>query len=173
MLLARDLGLGRPKFLRLFSGESMTRNLRSALLRRRRALSRKAGYSLVEIMIVLAIIGLIVALVGPRFFAQFDKAKVTTATTQAKALKEALHTMNLDIGRYPSDQEGLALLVAAGGGGAQGWQGPYLSSADVPLDPWRNPYVYIPPAEGQDPQVGSFGADGKEGGSGVNADILQ
>ena len=136
-------------------------------------LSRKAGYSLIEIMIVLAIIGLIVALVGPRFFAQFDKAKVTTATTQAKSLKEALHTMNLDIGRYPSEQEGLHLLVQAGGDGAQGWQGPYLSSPDLPQDPWKNDYVYVAPGEGQDPLVGSFGADGKEGGSGVNADILQ
>ena len=136
-------------------------------------LSKKAGYSLIEIMIVLAIIGLIVALVGPRFFAQFDKAKVTTATTQAKSLKEALHTMNLDIGRYPTEQEGLRLLVQAGGDGAQGWQGPYLSSADLPKDPWKNDYIYVAPADGQDPRVGSFGADGKEGGSGVNADILQ
>ena len=148
-----------------------TEGLASAAPKRRS--TAKAGYSLIEIMIVLAIIGLIVALVGPRFFAQFDKAKVTTATTQAKSLKEALHTMNLDIGRYPSEQEGLSLLVQAGGDGAQGWQGPYLSSADLPKDPWKNDYVYIPPSDGQDPRIGSFGADGKEGGSGVNADILQ
>jgi len=145
----------------------------SAKRGRRARLARKAGYSLIEILIVLAIIGLIVALVGPRFFAQFDKAKVTTATTQAKSLKEALHTMNLDIGRYPTQQEGLALLVQPGGGEAQGWEGPYLSTSTLPLDPWKNDYLYVAPAEGQDPRVGSFGADGKEGGSGNNADILQ
>jgi general secretion pathway protein G len=149
--------------------------LPAASAKRRAAKARlaaKAGYSLIEIMIVLAIIGLIVALVGPRFFAQFDKAKVTTATTQAKSLKEALHTLNLDIGRYPTEQEGLLLLVQ-GADAAQGWQGPYLSSADLPKDPWKNDYIYIPPVEGQDPRVGSLGADGKEGGSGVNADIVQ
>lgn len=149
-----------------------------AKMRRPRAsgparLRSKAGYTLIEIMIVLAIIGLIVALVGPKFFEQFDKAKVTTATTQAKALKQALEVMNLDIGRFPTEQEGLHLLVQAGGDGAQGWQGPYLSSADLPKDPWQKDYLYIAPAEGQDPKVASLGKDNKEGGSGVNADILQ
>ncbi len=131
----------------------------------------KRGYSLLEILIVLAIIGLIAALVGPRLFAQLDKSKVTTARVQVRALETALDTMRLDIGRYPSGQEGLNLLVKADPQAVTGWAGPYLSGA-LPKDPWGHPYVYEPSADGQKaPEVYSYGSDGKAGGTGNAADV--
>ena len=141
----------------------------SARTARRRG---KAGYSLLEILIVLAIIALIVALVGPRLFAQLDHAKVTTARVQAKSLETALSTMEIDIGRYPTQSEGLGLLIDAPDRKAvPGWNGPYLSSG-VPNDPWGHPYVYDPPTDrAHPPRVHSLGADGKPGGEGNDADI--
>ena len=131
----------------------------------------KAGYSLLEILIVLAIIALIAALVGPRLFAQFDKSKVTAARVQVKSLESAIETMRLDIGRYPTAAEGLGLLDAAPGEGVANWSGPYLAGG-VPKDPWGHPYAYTPPTgEGVEPKVVSYGADGRPGGSGNAADI--
>jgi general secretion pathway protein G len=133
--------------------------------------TRRAGYSLLEILIVLAIIALIVALVGPRLFAQLDHAKVTTARVQVKSLETALQTMELDIGRYPTASEGLTMLEAADRKVAPGWNGPYLSSG-LPNDPWGHPYVYDPPTDrSHPPRVHSLGADGKPGGEGDAADI--
>jgi general secretion pathway protein G len=138
--------------------------------RRRAASSAKAGYSLLEILIVLTIIALIAAFVGPRLLAQLDKSKVTAARVQIRALQTAIGTMHLDIGRYPTASEGLNLLVTSNPS-AQGWAGPYLSGG-VPLDPWRHPYVYEAPAEANgQPKVFSYGADGKPGGQGLDADI--
>jgi general secretion pathway protein G len=140
---------------------------------RSRRLAGKAGYTLIEILIVLAIIALIVALVGPRLFALYDKSKVTATGVEITTLKSALDVMQIDIGRYPTEQEGLALLVQAPGQGVPGWSGPYLSSSELPKDKWNNPYVYIGAPEGGQPKVGSLGADGKEGGSGNAADIVK
>jgi general secretion pathway protein G len=118
----------------------------------------KAGYSLLEILIVLAIIALIAALVGPRLFAQFDHAKDTTARVQDKALETALQTMELDIGRYPTSAEGLQLLVEGDRKSVAGWNGPYLSGR-LPLDPWGHPYVYDPATDpNHPPHVHSLGA---------------
>ena len=131
----------------------------------------KAGYSLLEILIVLAIIALIAALVGPRLFAQLDRSKVTTARVQVKALETALETMRLDIGRYPNPQESLSLLVVANGATVTGWSGPYLSGG-LPKDPWGYAYVLEPaPDADHPPHVVSYGADGKPGGEGNAADI--
>ena len=131
----------------------------------------KRGYSLLEILIVLAIIALIMTLVGPRLFAQLDKSKVTTARVQVRSLETALDTMKLDIGRYPTQTEGLPLLVQGDPKSVSGWSGPYLG-AGLPLDPWKHPYVYEAPADGQHaPKVSSLGSDGKPGGEGNAADI--
>lgn len=131
----------------------------------------KAGYSLLEILIVLTIIALIAALVGPRLFAQLDRSKVTTARVQARGLETALETMRVDINRYPTQAEGLALLTQADPKVVTGWAGPYLAAA-VPNDPWGKPYLYEPPkAENQPPAVVSLGADGKPGGTGNSADV--
>jgi len=139
--------------------------------RRRGGLGAKAGYSLLEILIVLTIIALIAALVGPRLFAQLDRSKVTTARVQVRALETALATMRLDLGRDPTQAEGLDLLVKADRGAVAGWSGPYLSGG-LPLDPWGHPYVYQAPVDDQHPaKVLSLGADGKVGGAGNAADI--
>jgi general secretion pathway protein G len=129
----------------------------------------KAGYSLMEIMIVLAIMGLLVALVGPQLANLFGGAQTKTATAQIRTLKETLHTMNFDIGRYPTQEEGLNLLVQAPGDGAVNWNGPYLDK--LPQDPWKQPYIYTAPTDGGEPTVSSLGKDGKPGGTGANADI--
>lgn len=119
-------------------------------------------------LIVLSIIGLIAALVGPRLFAQLDKSKAVAARVQIKSLKAALSTMQLDIGRYPTEQEGLDLLVRPGDRPAN-WSGPYLSG-DLPADPWGRPYLYTTPAADEEPRVSTLGSDGKPGGSGNAAD---
>ena len=140
-----------------------------AALRRRHA---EGGYSLLEVLIVLTIIALIAALVGPRLMAQLDRSKVTAAHVQMRALQSALETMRLDLGRYPSTEEGLALLVSPPRGrGAEAWQGPYLDGA-VPADPWGGAYVYqAPDADFERPHLMSLGSDGEEGGTGLAADI--
>ena len=138
---------------------------------RRRHLRAKAGYSLLEILIVLTIIALIAALVGPRLFAQLDRSKVTTARVQVRALETALATMRLDLGRDPTQTEGLDLLVKADRNAVAGWSGPYLSGG-LPLDPWGHAYVYKAPDDSQgSPKVTSLGSDGKVGGDGNAADI--
>lgn len=148
----------------------------------------RGGYSLLEILVVLAIIALIVAVVGPRLFTQLDRSKTTTARLQIRSLEAALETMRLDIGRLPTTQEGLTLLVAADPASVNGWYGPYLSE-NLPNDPWGRPYIYEAPAVSAGaatgltdgalqgpagetrPKVMSYGADGVPGGEGVNADV--
>jgi general secretion pathway protein G len=134
--------------------------------------SRVTGFTLLEMIVVLVIIGLIMGLVGPKLFGQADKAKVQTAGTQIKMLGGALQTMRLDISRWPSESEGLALLTTKPvGEGANGWAGPYLDEA-VPNDPWGHPYQYSPQPSGDQPYtLYSFGADGVRGGEGQDADI--
>ena len=134
--------------------------------------SRVTGFTLLEMIVVLVIIGLIMGLVGPKLFGQADKAKVQTAGTQIKMLGGALQTMRLDISRWPSESEGLTLLTTKPvGEGANGWAGPYLDEA-VPNDPWGHPYQYSPQPSGDQPYtLYSFGADGVRGGEGQDADI--
>lgn len=139
----------------------------------------RAGYSLLEILVVLAIIALIAAVVGPRLFAQLDRSKTTTARLQIRSLEAALETMRLDIGRLPTEQEGLTLLMQADPAQVPGWSGPYLDKA-LPSDPWARPYVYVAPGANATGAVGapeirakvvSYGSDGQPGGEGVNADV--
>lgn len=132
------------------------------------------GYSLLEVLIVLTIIALVAALVGPRLIAQLDRSKVTAARVQVRTLASALETMRIDIGRYPTTQEGLALLVAppTGAREAASWAGPYLD-AEVPSDPWGGAYIYDAPREDfARPRIASLGADGEVGGTGLAADIV-
>ncbi|MGI8559875.1 MAG: type II secretion system major pseudopilin GspG [Luteimonas sp.] len=131
------------------------------------------GFTLLEMIVVLVIIGLIMGLVGPRLFGQADKAKAQTAGTQIKMLGGALQTLRLDIGRLPTAEEGLGALITApvDPRAAKAWAGPYLDGA-VPDDPWGVPYRYAPGSSGNQPfALYSYGADGKPGGEGVDADI--
>jgi general secretion pathway protein G len=132
----------------------------------------KLGFTLIEVLVVLLILGLLAGLVGPRLFGKVDTSKVKTAETQVKMLKTALQTFRLDVGRYPSTEEGLAALEKRPEGDAiPAWSGPYLDES-LPADPWGNPFQYRDePGGGQDFTLYSFGADGKAGGDGVNADI--
>lgn len=127
---------------------------------------------MLEMIVVLVIIGLIMGLIGPRLFGQADKAKVQTAQTQVRMLKGALETMRLDLGRFPTAEEGLALLVTRPGDAlAPRWAGPYLDGG-VPMDPWGYPYQYSPQPTGDQPiTLYSTGADGKPGGTGFDADV--
>ncbi|MES2033609.1 MAG: type II secretion system major pseudopilin GspG [Pseudomonadota bacterium] len=144
---------------------------RSRSLARIAALRAKQGYSLLEVLIVLSIIALIVAIVGPRLLGQLDRSKVTAAKVQVKSLQTALDTLRLDVGRYPQDSEGLEMLVKADPKRVVGWYGPYLSSG-LPQDPWGRPYGYKASVDPDArPDVFSLGSDGKVGGSGLAADI--
>lgn len=136
-------------------------------------LRRASGFTLLEMLVVLVIIGLLVSMVGPRLFSKVDSAKVQTAQAQIKLLRGAVETMRLDTNAYPTEEQGLALLVTPPETAAarSRWNGPYLEGA-VPLDPWDHPYIYQPPAaSGQPFTLYSLGGDGKPGGEGLDADI--
>lgn len=135
---------------------------------------RDDGYSLLEILVVMAIISLLATLVAPRLFSQVDKSKITTAKSQAKSIRLALDAYRLDTGRYPTAEEGLTGLVQNVSNNP-GWYGPYMDG-ELPLDPWGNSYQYVAPEIDNNnrqlsPKVVSYGADGAPGGSGNDADI--
>ena len=128
------------------------------------------GFTLLELLVVIVIIGLLAAYVGPKYFAQLGKSEVTIARAQIEAFEKSLDTYRLDVGRYPSSDEGLAaLLVAPPSAGAK-WNGPYLKKA-VPLDPWGHAYQYRSPGTKGEFEIVSTGRDGQPGGSGEDADI--
>jgi general secretion pathway protein G len=134
---------------------------------------RSAGFTLLEMLVVLVIIGLLAGLVGPKMFSKVDSSKVQTAQTQVKMLKGALETMRLDIGVFPTEEQGLAMLNEPPKDEKlrAKWKSAYLDEA-LPLDPWGNPYQYsLPGSNGQPFALYSFGADGKKGGEGLDADI--
>lgn len=135
---------------------------------------KNQGFTLLEMLVVLVIIGLLAGLVGPRLFTQVDSSKVQTAKTQIKMLKGSLEAMRLNIGRFPTTEEGLNLLKNPPSDEKikSLWKGPYLDDPSVPLDPWNKAYQYsLPGSDGQPFALYSFGADGQLGGEGVNADI--
>ncbi len=129
-----------------------------------------AGFSLLELLVVLAILGLLVGVVGPRVIGALGKAKGQTAEVQISNIELALDTFLLDVGRYPTQEEGLEALLNDPGGVA-GWAGPYLNDESLPMDPWNRPYKFRSKSSGTGVDVYSLGADNAEGGSGENADI--
>ncbi len=129
------------------------------------------GFSLIELMIVLAIIGLLAGLVGPQLLNRLEASKIDVAETQIKMLRGALQTYRIDVGTYPTTAQGLTALMSAPDEVAEFWRGPYLQD-ELPADPWRNPYQYEAPVDNlQGFALYSFGADSARDGEGDNADI--
>ena len=143
------------------------------LLRPRHGVGRTApGFTLIELLVVILIIGLLTAVVAPRFMGQVSKSEVTAARAQLDALDKALQSYRIDMGRFPTEAQGLRALVTAPQGDAR-WRGPYLQG-ELPLDPWGNAYQYrSPAANGRDYEVLSLGRDRSPGGSGDDADIAK
>jgi len=136
-------------------------------------LNRQHGFTLIEMLVVLVIIGMLAGLVGPKLFGRVDSSKVKTAEVQIKMFKGSLETFRLDVGRFPTQAEGLQALnqSPAEERARAHWHGPYLDQ-DVPLDPWGNPYQYsVPGANGQPFALYSLGGDNQRGGEGTNADV--
>lgn len=133
--------------------------------------SRSAAFTLVELLVVIAILGLVMSLVGPQVMKQLAGAKRDTAGLQIDDLGAALDLFYLDMGRYPTSDEGLAALVRAPND-STGWNGPYLKNPRVPNDPWEQSFEYKVPGEHGAYDLTSFGADGRAGGTGDDADIV-
>ena len=132
-----------------------------------RRLFARAGFTLIEIMVVVFILGLLVTLVAPKIIGRTDEARRTKALADIKGIEEALHLFKLDNGFYPTTDQGLQALVTRPSNARNYSPEGYLDK--LPIDPWGNPYVYF--SDGQDYIVKSYGADGQEGGEGKNADI--
>lgn len=127
------------------------------------------GFTLLELLVVMVIIGLLAAYVGPKYFSQVGKSEIKMAQAQIDALEKALHQYRLDVGSYPATEQGLTALVTRPSNEAR-WQGPYLSKLP-PADPWGRPYVYKYPGDRAEFDLLSYGKDGQPGGEGEAADI--
>jgi general secretion pathway protein G len=138
--------------------------------RRRSRVRGQRGFTLVEMLVVITIIGLIMSLVGPRVLNYLGESKVKAAKIQIQSFSSALDLFYLDAGRYPSTSEGLAALVKPAAGLAT-WNGPYVKGGVLPNDPWGKPYIYRSPGERSAYEIVSYGSDGQEGGTGAAADI--
>jgi len=132
---------------------------------------RDQGFSLIELIVVLVILGLLAAVVAPRIYDKLAKGKEQIARIQIKELEGALQLFSFDLGRFPTTAEGMEALVR-NPGNLEAWKGPYLSKSEVPLDPWGKPYVYRCPGQHGDFDIFSYGPDGVEGGEGENGDIV-
>jgi general secretion pathway protein G len=130
---------------------------------------RLQGFTLLELLVVMVIIGLLAGFVAPRFFAQIGKSETKAARAQLDALEKALDQYRLDVGRYPGNEQGLAALVERPAGLTR-WSGPYLKKS-VPQDPWGQPYIYKSPGDHGEFDLLSLGKDGQPGGTGEAEDI--
>ncbi len=131
---------------------------------------RATGFTLIELLVVLVILGLLAGLVGPNVMKYVGSSKIEVARAQLEDLSAGLDLFKLDVGRYPTNDEGLRVLVE-GNDTIPGWNGPYLRKKRVPLDPWNNAYIYAMPGQSSDYDLISLGADGEPEGSGENADL--
>lgn len=145
---------------------------RKNILFRARAvgLSKSAGFTLLELLVVVAIIGLLAAYVGPKYFAQIGRSEQSLAKSQVEAFARAVSTYRVDVGSFPTTEEGLVALMNKPTTAAK-WNGPYLDKT-IPSDPWGRPYLYRSPGtHGGDFEIESLGKDGQPGGAGDNADV--
>jgi general secretion pathway protein G len=130
---------------------------------------KNTGFTLLELLVVMVIIGLLASYVGPKYFAQVGKSEVKTAKAQMVALEQALDQYRLELGHYPSSEQGLEALFTKPSNEPK-WHGPYLKKAP-PADPWGNAYIYKSPGEHSDIDLLSYGNDGRQGGKDDAADI--
>lgn len=133
------------------------------------SLPRRRGFTLLELLVVVAIIGLLAAYVGPKYFGQLGKSEQTLAKAQIESFNRALASYRLDVGSFPTTEEGLNALTVKPANAAK-WNGPYLAKA-LPLDPWDKPYIYRAPGAKSEYDLLSYGKDGQPGGGGDAADI--
>jgi general secretion pathway protein G len=131
---------------------------------------KSSGFTLLELLVVMVIIGMLVSFVAPKFFAQIGKSEVKTARAQIDALEKSLDQFRLDVGHYPANEEGLAALNERPAGESK-WVGPYLKKG-VPLDPWGHAYIYKFPGDHGDYDLLSYGKDGQPGGADEAEDIV-
>ena len=136
----------------------------------RRFKNKAKGFTLIEMLIVMVILGLLAALVGPRMFGKVGKSRQNAAKVQIALFETALDTYRLDTSKYPTTDQGLQALRVKPSG-VERWDGPYLPK-DVPLDPWGHPYQYRSPGEHGDYDIVSLGADGNPGGEGEDEDVV-
>lgn len=131
---------------------------------------KQQGFTLLELLVVLGIIAMLAGLVGPQVMKHMGESKVKAAKVQIEDLAQTLDMYKLDVGSYPTSEQGLNALIE-NPGDIQRWNGPYLRKAKVPLDPWNNEYRYTSPGEHGKFDISSLGADGKEGGEGEDQDL--
>ena len=131
---------------------------------------RARGMTLIEILVVLVLIGVVLSVIGGNFIGKGEKAKADAAKIEIGQISQTLDLYKLEIGRYPTTQEGLQALITAPAG-VTNWNGPYWKKTSVPKDPWGNEYKYTSPAQSAPYEIISLGADGREGGEGPNKDI--
>lgn len=149
---------------------SITERRTISLPRASTSLSLSAGFTLLELLVVMVIIGLLAGYVGPKYFAQVGKSEVKTARAQIDALEKSLDQYRLDTGHYPTTEQGLAALNSRPANEPK-WEGPYLKKG-VPPDPWGNAYLYKQPGDHGEFDLLSYGKDGQPGGSNEAADIV-
>ena len=135
------------------------------------SLNKSHGFTLIELLVVLAILGLLAGLVGPQLIKHLGESKAKAARLQIEELSSSLDMYRLDVGRYPTTDEGLNSLIAAPTMAKEG-NGPYLKKKKVPIDPWNNPYHYVSPGQHGKFDLWSLGSDNGEGGDGEDADIV-
>ena len=131
--------------------------------------SRSRGFTLLELLVVMVIIGLLVGYVGPRYFSQIGKSEIKAARAQIDALEKSIELYRIDTGHFPTTEQGLAVLFVKPANEPK-WHGPYLKK-EPPVDPWGNPYIYRAPGQRGDFDILSLGKDGQPGGEGEAADI--
>ena|SRR5690554_5978294 len=144
--------------------------LQEDILNKQNNTGRQRGFTLIELLVVLVILGLLMSVVGPRVMKYVGGAKSDTAKMQIEELSSALDMYHLEVGRYPSQNEGLRALIEQPPGATR-WKGPYLRKSSIPQDPWGNDYVYRMPGQHGPFDLISLGADGQPGGEGEDADI--
>lgn len=131
---------------------------------------REAGFTLVELLVVMVILVLLASLIGPRVIGYLGSSRTKTAQLQIESFRSSLELFHLDVGRYPTSTEGLNVLVQRPPGLA-GWNGPYLTKSTLPPDPWGRPYLYKAPGKNGPFDIYTFGRDGKQGGADEDADV--